>query len=85
MKVMTHLRDMKAKEPTLNEVDPLKEAVNLVKKHGVHMEEDLIVKIENLMTALEDTAERAQVAREKIVLVQAQEIKNIKQDLMKFK
>lgn len=64
MKVMTHLRDMKAiKEPTLNEVDPMKEAVNLLKKHGVHMDEDLIVKIENSKTALEDTGERALEAK----------------------
>lgn len=86
MKVMTHLRDMKAiKEPTLNEVDPMKEAVNLLKKHGVHMDEDLIVKIENSKTALEDTGERALEAKEKILPLQAQETKNIKQDLMKFK
>ena len=53
MKVMTHLRDMKTiKEPTFQEIEPMKEAVNLLKKHGVPMEEDLIVKIENSKTSL---------------------------------
>ena len=60
MQVMTHLRDVKMiKDRTLDEVDPLKQTIMLLKKHGVKMEEDFIVKLENCKTQLIEVSEKA--------------------------
>lgn len=51
MQVMGHLRDVKMiKDHTINEVEPMKQAIVLLKKHGVHMDEDFLVKLENCKT-----------------------------------
>jgi len=60
MQVMTHLRDVKMiKDRTLDEVEPMKQTVMLLKKHGVKMEEDFLVKLENCKTQLVEVSERA--------------------------
>ena len=60
MQVMTHLRDVKMiKDRTLEEVEPMKQTVMLLKKHGVKMEEDFLVKLENCKTQLIEVSERA--------------------------
>jgi hypothetical protein len=60
MQVMTHLRDVKMiKDRTLEEVEPIKLTVMLLKKHGVKMEEDFLVKLENCKTQLIEVSERA--------------------------
>ena len=60
MQVMTHLRDVKMiKDRTLEEVEPMKQAILLLKKHQVKMDEDYLVKLENSKTALIEVSERA--------------------------
>ena len=60
MQVMTHLRDVKMiKDRTLDEIEPMKQTVMLLKKHGVKMEEDFLVKLENCKTSLIEVSERA--------------------------
>jgi hypothetical protein len=60
MQVMTHLRDVKMiKDRTLEEVEPMKQTVMLLKKHGVKMEEDFLVKLENCKTQLVEVSEKA--------------------------
>jgi hypothetical protein len=60
MRIMTHLRDVKMiQERTLNEIEPMKQVISLLKKHNVKMEEDFLVKLENNKTALKDVAEKA--------------------------
>jgi hypothetical protein len=60
MQVMTHLRDVKMiKDRTLDEVEPMKQTVMLLKKHGVKMEEDFLVKLENCKTQLVEVSEKA--------------------------
>lgn len=47
MSVMTHLRDVKMiKEKTLEQIDPMKQAIMLMKKHQVKMDEDFLVTLE---------------------------------------
>jgi tRNA(Glu) U13 pseudouridine synthase TruD len=60
MQVMTHLRDVKMiKDRTLEEVEPMKQTVMLLKKHGIKMEEDFLVKLENCKTQLIEVSEKA--------------------------
>jgi hypothetical protein len=60
MQVMTHLRDVKMiKDRTLDEIEPMKKAITLLKKHQVKMDEDFIVKLENSKTALIEVSENA--------------------------
>ena len=60
MQVMTHLRDVKMiKERTLEEVEPMKQTILLLKKHQVKMEEDFLVKLEHGKTQLIEVSERA--------------------------
>jgi len=60
MQVMTHLRDVKMiKDRTLDEVEPMKQTVMLLKKHGVKMEEDFLVNLENCKTQLVEVSEKA--------------------------
>jgi dynein heavy chain, axonemal len=86
MKVMTHLRDVKMiKDHTLNEIIPMKETVQLLKKHGVQPEEDLLLKIENSKTSLIEVSEKALgPIKEQILPLQTQEGTNIKKQLDEF-
>lgn len=60
MRVMTHLRDVKMiKDRTLDQVEPMKQTVMLLKRHQLKMEEDFLVKLENSKTALVEVSERA--------------------------
>lgn len=67
MRVMAHLRDVKMiKDRTLEEIEPMKQAVMLLKKHqqsmpkdAKMMDEDYLVKLENAKTALVEVSERA--------------------------
>jgi dynein heavy chain len=60
MQVMTHLRDVKMiKDHTLSEIEPMKQTIVLLKKHGITMNEDFLVKLENSKTALIEVSERA--------------------------
>ena len=60
MSVMTHLRDVKLiKQKTLDQIDPMKRAIMLMKKHGVKMEEDFLVTLETSKTSLKDVSEKA--------------------------
>lgn len=86
MQVMTHLRDVKMiKDRTLEEVEPMKQTVMLLKKHGVKMEEDFLVKLENCKTQLVEVSERALgPVKEAILPLQNQEAGNIKKKLLDF-
>jgi len=86
MSVMGHLRDVKMiKDRTLNEIEPMKQTIMLLKKHQIKMEEDYLVKLENSKTALEDVSERALgTVREAILPLQTQEAGNINDKLRKF-
>lgn len=86
MQVMTHLRDVKMiKDHTINEVEPMKQAIVLLKKHGVHMDEDFLVKLENCKTQLYEVSERALgPIKEQILPLQNEEANNIKQRLRDF-
>lgn len=47
MKVMTHLRDVKMiKDMTIEQIEPMKQAIMLMKKHQVKMEDDFLVALE---------------------------------------
>jgi len=60
MQVMTHLRDVKMiKDRTLDEIEPMKQTIMLLKKHQVKMEDDYLVKLENSKTALIEVSEKA--------------------------
>ena len=46
MMVMTHLRDVKMiKDKTIEQIEPMKQAIMLMKKHQVKMEDDFLQKI----------------------------------------
>jgi len=48
MQVMTHLRDVKTiKDKTLAQIEPMKQAILLLKKHQVKMDDDYLVLLEN--------------------------------------
>lgn len=60
MQVMTHLRDVKMiKDRTLDEIEPMKQTIMLLKKHQVKMDEDFLVKLENSKTHLIEVSEKA--------------------------
>lgn len=86
MQVMTHLRDVKMiKDRTLDEIEPMKQTVALLKKHGVTMEEDLLVRLENCKTTLVEVSEKALgPVKEAILPLQNQEAGNIKKKLRDF-
>ena len=86
MRVMTHLRDVKMiKDHAMAEINPMKETVQLLKKHGVQPEEDLLLKIENSKTQLSEVSERALGSvKEQILPLQTQEGANIKKQLDEF-
>jgi dynein heavy chain, axonemal len=93
MRVMTHLRDVKMiKDRTLEEIEPMKQAVMLLKKHASSlpkearmMDEDFLVKLENAKTALVEVSERALgPTKEAILPLQTAEAKDIKTRLRGF-
>jgi len=86
MKVMTHLRDVKMiKDRTLEEIEPMKQVIGLLKKHNIKMDEDFLVKLENNKTALNDVSEKALgPVKESILPLQNKEATNIKDRLRKF-
>jgi len=91
--VMTHLRDVKMiKDRALGEIEPMKEAVMLLKKHQASMpagtkmmEEDFLVTLENAKTNLIEVSERALgPTKEAILPLQTAEAKDIKERLRHF-
>ncbi len=86
MQVMTHLRDVKmVKDRALDEVEPMKQTVMLLKKHGVKMEDDFLVKLEDCKATLNEVSERALgPVKEAILPLQNQEAGNIKKKLLDF-
>lgn len=86
MQVMTHLRDVKMiKDRTLEEIEPMKRTIMLLKKHQVKMDEDFLVKLENSKTALIEVSEKALgPVKEAILPLQNQEAGNIKKQLSDF-
>ncbi len=71
MEVMTHLRDVKTiKDKTLAMIEPMKQAIILLKKHQVKMEEgiDYLVLLENNKSQLTDVSERALGPVKEIIL-----------------
>lgn len=87
MKVMTHLRDVKMiKDKTIAEVDPMKNTVVLLKKHGVAPEGDLLIRLENQKTKLIEVSENALgPVKEQILPLQSIEANNIKVELEFFR
>ncbi len=61
MAVMTHLRDVKMiKDKTLEQIDPMKQAIILLKKHQVKMEQvDYLVILETNKSQLKEVSEKA--------------------------
>ena len=88
MGVMTHLRDVKTiKDKTLSMIEPMKQAILLLKKHQVKMEEgvDYLVILENNKSQLIDVSEKALgPIKEQILPLQNQEAQNIKGRLARF-
>ena len=57
---MTCLRDVnQIRDKTLEQVNPMKEIVLLLKKHAVDMKDDYLVLLENCKTDLVDVSDRA--------------------------
>ena len=57
---MTHLRDVsQIKNHALELVGPMKDIILLLKKHGVEMNQDFLVLLENCKTDLIDVSDRA--------------------------
>ena len=85
---MTHLRDVKTiKDKTLSMIEPMKQAILLLKKHQVKMEEgvDYLVILENNKSQLIDVSEKALgPIKEQILPLQNQEAQNIKGRLARF-
>lgn len=79
MSVMTHLRDVKMiQERTINEIEPLKQTVLLLKKY-VKIPDYLVV-LENTKTALIEVSEKALgFVKENILNMQKQEATALKQ------
>ena len=64
----------------------MKQTVMLLKKHGIKMEEDFLVKLENCKTQLIEVSEKALgPVKEAILPLQNQEAGNIKKKLEGFK
>lgn len=87
-KVMGHLRDVKMiKDRTFNEIEPMKQAVLLLKKHQCNFpkDQDFVIKLENAKSALVEVSEKALgPVKEAILPLQTQEAKAIKQRLVEF-
>lgn len=83
---MTHLRDVKMiKDKTIDNIDPMKQAIMLMKKHQVKMDEDFLVVLETSKSMLKDVAEKALgPVKESILPLQNQEAENIKHRLSRF-
>lgn len=75
MQVMTHLRDVKMiKDKTLEQIDPMKQAIMLMKKHQVKMEDDFLVTLETGKSQLKEVSEKALgPVKESILPLQNQE------------
>jgi PHD/YefM family antitoxin component YafN of YafNO toxin-antitoxin module len=86
MQVMTHLRDVKTiKDKTLAQIEPMKQAILLLKKHQVKMDDDYLVLLENNKSQLIDVSEKALgPVKEAILPLQNQEAQNIKARLARF-
>jgi hypothetical protein len=87
MAVMTHLRDVKMiKDKTLEQIDPMKQAIILLKKHQVKMEQvDYLVILETNKSQLKEVSEKALgPVKESILPLQNQEAQNIKARLARF-
>lgn len=88
MEVMAHLRDVKMiTARTLEEIEPMKQAVLLLKKHGQSFpkDQDFIIKLENSKTALTEVSEKALgPIKEAILPLQTQEARAIKDRLRSF-
>jgi dynein heavy chain len=86
MKVMTHLRDVKMiKDHTLLEIEPMRNTIVLLKKHGVHMDEDFLIKLDYNKTTLTEVSEKALgPVKEQILPLQNQEARNIRKQLEEF-
>jgi hypothetical protein len=86
---MEHLRDVKMiTQNTLARIEPMKQTIVLLKKHGVAMkpEEDFLVILENIKTDLSDTAEKALgPVKGKILPIQKKESENIKEEVRNFR
>eukprot|EP01022_Parablepharisma_sp_SALTPOND_P010884 TRINITY_DN144_c0_g3_i1.p1 TRINITY_DN144_c0_g3~~TRINITY_DN144_c0_g3_i1.p1 ORF type:complete len:4665 (-),score=723.90 TRINITY_DN144_c0_g3_i1:29991-43985(-) len=91
-KVMNLLRDMKevykvSRRQNQNGqtmVDMLREAVQVLKKHGTNIEEQVIDQIENAKSALKDIHSKSSEAREQINPLQTKETENIKAEVKMF-
>lgn len=86
MSVMTHLRDVKMiRDKTLAQIDPMKQAIMLMKKHQVKMEEDYLVMLESSKSQLKEVSEKALgPVKESILPLQNMEAQNIKGRLARF-
>ena len=84
--VMTHLRDVKMiKDHTLEEIEPMKEAISLLKKHGVVMQKDYLIELENSKTNLIEVSDKAlREVKEAILPLQSIEADNIKKKIEDF-
>lgn len=87
--VMTHLRDVKQiREKTLDQIGPMRETIQLLKKHQEHInlgEEDYIVRCENTKSQLTEVSERALgPVKESILPLQKSEAENVKERRERF-
>ena len=84
--VMTCLRDVsQIRDKTLEQVNPMKEIILLLKKHAVEMKEDYLVLLENCKTDLIDVSDRALgPTKEQILPLQGKEANNVKDNRRKF-
>ena len=83
---MTCLRDVnQIKDKTLEQINPMKETILLLKKHAVEMNQDYLVKLENCKTELHDVSDRALgPTKEAILPLQGKEANNVKDNRRKF-
>jgi dynein heavy chain len=86
MMVMTHLSDVKQiKDRTLETIEPMKQTIQLLKKHQLPMNIEYLVELENSKTKLVDVSMNALgPVKEKILPMQTKEASNIKSRLLKF-
>lgn len=87
MKVMTHLRDVNMiNKLTIAEIEPMKNAVVLLKKHGIVPEGELLIRLENQKTKLIEVTENALGPVKGMILpLQSIEANNIKLELDSFR
>ena len=91
-KVMNLLRDMKevyevAGKQNQNKqtmIDLLRESVQMLKKHGLTIDEQIIDQIESTKSALKDINSKCSESRERINPLQTKETENIKQEARNF-